>query len=129
VLALPTPSVDAGRRFGGQCFVRHRADRATWVRWRGAGFEACDTGIGAGTSGVVEVRTARATGDASSTPVVAHDGELLLWFVVAGSVTLRVTGGPDIVVERDDAVALPAGVDHVLVAASNDLELVEVTVP
>ena len=58
-----------------------------------------------------------------------HDGELLLWFVVAGSATLRVDGRPDVVLGRDDAVALPAGVDHALVGCSVDLELVEVTVP
>ncbi|MET0326814.1 MAG: cupin domain-containing protein [Ilumatobacteraceae bacterium] len=129
VLALPTPSVDADRLFGGQRFVRHRADRATWVPWRSAAFEACDTGIAAATSGVVDVRTVRAVVGGSATPLVAHDGELLLWFVAAGSATLRVDGRPDVDLGRADAVALPAGVDHVVTDWSGDLELVEVTVP
>jgi mannose-6-phosphate isomerase-like protein (cupin superfamily) len=128
-LALPTMAVDDGRRFGGQRFVRHRADDAAWVPWRADGFEARDSGIAAGSSGALDVRTVRAVADGASTSPSRHDGDLLLWFVVAGSATLRVDDRPDVVLGRDDAVAVSAGIDHALVGCSGDLELVEVTVP
>lgn len=128
-LSLPTPVLDGHRLFGGQRFVRHRAAGADWVPWRAAGFEVCDTGIGGGTSGVVDVRSVRALTAGASTPPVRHDGELLLWFVADGSATLRIDGRPDAVLGRGDAVGLAGGVDHALVGCSVDLELVEVRVP
>ena len=127
-LALPTSSVDRDRLFGQQRFVRHRAGGAAWVPWRAVGFEACETGIGGATSGVVDVRTVRTLTAGASTPAMRHDGELLFWFVVAGSGTVRVDGRADVVLGRDDAVALPAGVDLALVGWSEDLRLVEVAV-
>ena len=58
-----------------------------------------------------------------------HDAELRLWFVTAGAATLRVDGRPEVHLGADDAVAVPAGVDHALVACSDDFELLEVTFP
>ena len=71
-LALPT-TVASTRRDVRRAALRPPPRRRADVGPRGAaaGFEACDTGIGGGTSGVVEVRTVRAVADGASTTPVA----------------------------------------------------------
>ena len=72
--------------------------------------------------------SARATVAGAATPWGHHDAELLLWFVIAGTATLRLDGRPDEGLAVDDAVAIPAGLDHALTDCSDDLELLEVSV-
>jgi mannose-6-phosphate isomerase-like protein (cupin superfamily) len=127
-IELPTATVGPEREFGGQRFVRHRIGGATWEPWRGAGFEAADTGIGAATAGIAAVRTVRARAAGAATAPATHDGELLLWFVEDGAATLTV-GGRSRPFAGGDAVAVPAGVPFALSGASGGLRFVEVTLP
>jgi mannose-6-phosphate isomerase-like protein (cupin superfamily) len=127
-LPLPTPVRRPDRDFGGQRFVRHRLVEASWAPWRGDDFEAADTGIAAATGGLGAVRTVRTlTAGAAAAPAV-HDGELLLWFVEDGAATLSIAGAPRRL-DRDDAVAIPAGAPFALTDASGDLRFVEVALP
>jgi mannose-6-phosphate isomerase-like protein (cupin superfamily) len=127
-LTLPTPSLRPERVFGGQRFVRHRAAEATWVPWHGAGLERRDTGIAAATNGLGDVGVVRATGDGAASGPLVHDHELQLWYVLAGTATLRVDDGADRHLTRRDAVVVDAGAVHVLRDCSRDLELLEVAV-
>lgn len=127
-LSLPNDRVDPGRDFEGQRFVRHVAAGAPWGPWRLPGFEAQDLGIGGATVGLAGARVARRTGPAPATPST-HEGELLFLFVLDGSVTLRPDGRADEPLAAGDSVSVPPGLAHALVDASDELALLEVTLP
>lgn len=127
-LALPTARAEPGRVFGGQRFVHHRAATASWRRSRRHGFESCETGIAAATGGLAAVRVLRGR-DAAQGPFAAHAGELQFWFVLQGGVTLQREGENDRTLERGDAVVIPPGLSHRLVADLEECELLEVTLP
>jgi mannose-6-phosphate isomerase-like protein (cupin superfamily) len=128
-LELPTQKLDPGRLFGGQQFVRHRAGEARWQPWRLSDFECREAGIGPATGGLAEVRVARPTGSGSGeAKILVHDGELKFWFVLAGSVALAVDMRRE-ELHEGDAVAIPAGAPHTLEEITDELELLEVTLP
>lgn len=52
-----------------------------------------------------------------------------MWYVTSGNARLRLDGRSDEPIDPDDAVNIPAGVDHALVDCSGDFELLEVTLP
>lgn len=129
-LQLPTATSDPARRFGGQRFVHHRAAEARWQPWRAAGFECREAGIGAATDGLAEVRVVRPRGaPANGAAFAGHDGELLLWFVAAGETEARIGAGDPTRLRRGDAVAVPADTEYALTAWSDDLEVLEITLP
>lgn len=128
-LTLPTSHVRSDRDFAGQRFVRHRAAGARWEPWRWPGFETRDTGVGAATDGLAGVRVIRPVAPGASTPMSHHDAELVFWYVIGGTAALRLRDAVDEPLEPDDAVAVPAGLDHALTRCSPDLELLEVTLP
>lgn len=127
-LALPTPLVRPGRAFSGQRFVRHQAAEATWRPWRLGGFEARDLGIAAATNGLAGAHVARPCG-APSGRRVSHDADLLFLFVLSGALTLARAQAGDERLGAGDAVVIPPGVPHALAGCSQDLELLEVTLP
>jgi mannose-6-phosphate isomerase-like protein (cupin superfamily) len=128
-LELPTSTLDPGRQFGGQRFVRHRAAEARWRPWRLTGFECREAGIGPAAGGLGEVRVARPTGAGSGeAQVVEHDGEVLFWFVLTGAVGLSVDARRE-ELHQGDAVAIPAGTPHGFEGWTDGLELLEVTLP
>lgn len=124
-LSLPTGQLCPDRDFGGQKFVHHQAAGAAWGSWRLAGFEACDTGIGAATGGLARVRVARASGQAGA-GFSRQDGSLLFFFVLKGSLLLNCQGWDDARLESGDAAVLPSGKDFRLADCSDDLEILEV---
>jgi quercetin dioxygenase-like cupin family protein len=138
-LSLPTTALHPDRDFAGQRFVRHELAGATWHPWPAPGrpavdatirpgFEAADTGIGAATAGLGGTRTVRATAAGAHLPARTHDGELVLWFVESGAVTLAL-GDEVRRLTVADAVAVPAGVAFALTDATADLSFCEVTLP
>ena len=116
-------------------------------------FEARDTGVAEGSAGACSVHVARVTRGArgitrnksdiakrrqarsgmhaSHMPFVVHDAELVLHFVLHG--TISITTGDDkgecVVMSAGDSIAIPAGRPHALHGWSSDLELLEVTSP
>lgn len=124
---LPTGKDLPDRDYGGQRFVFHEADKTPWQDWRFDGFEARDIGIGAATDGLAGARVVRPKG-AAETPRWRHDGEFLFQFVLTGGVTLAAEGN-DHPLEAGDCITVPKGLDHALTAASDDLEILEVTLP
>lgn len=134
---LPTGRSVPDRDFGGQRFVRHDASTATWHPWRMEGFEHRDIGIGTATDGLAGARVARPRGAGPARDVshVAHDAEFVLLFVLTGSVTFEHAGDAvGLVAARHelvegDTVVVPAGLAHRLIDCSDDLELLDVTLP
>lgn len=133
-LPLPTRLHSPERTFAGQRFVRHVAAQAKYRPWTMAGFEACDTGIAAATSGLAGVRVVRAA--TSSAPASAaatnsrdtHMGEFLFYFILNGELSLRSDALGDHRLCPGDSCVIPAGADYALQAGSG-LEMLEVTLP
>jgi mannose-6-phosphate isomerase-like protein (cupin superfamily) len=128
-MTLPTETVAAERDFGGQRFVFHRAEDADW-KHSADGFERRAFGFSGATDGLVEASVLRPVVPSTETSDQRpHTGELLFWFVLEGSTTLRRAGGPDQPLRAGDSVAMPADESFALVDRSTDLEVLEVSVP
>ncbi len=125
-MTLPTASHSPERRFDGQHFAWHRASHTAWAASSHPGWEVRPTGLGAASAGSLELVALR-PGERRDLQVGPHDAELRMLFVRTGQVTLRVEGLPVSCLSSADAVVIPAGLDHALLDASDDLELVEVT--
>lgn len=126
--ALPSPERRPDREFGGQRFVRHRAEEATFGPWRLEGFECRDLGIGAATGGLAGVRVARLCGEPSR-EMSSHDAEFLFHFVLEGALTLRCEGEGSHELGPGDSFVVPAGRRHALEPRRGGLELLEVSLP
>ena len=141
-LTLPTSQLRPDRDFGGQRFCRHAACDAVWGTGRLPGFSACDTGIFAATRGVANAQVARRTegGDGGDNGAeTSHDADILFTFVLEGCMTLRAQGekardlrAPECeacVLRAGDAFVLPPGLRTAYDRCTDDLELLEVSLP
>jgi quercetin dioxygenase-like cupin family protein len=61
--------------------------------------------------------------------VTSHSSDILFTFVLSGSVTLRGEGQGDHALTEGDAYVIPPGLKTSLCDASEDLELLEVSLP
>lgn len=125
---LPTPTLNPGRDFGGQVFCRSEVEHAVWTPWRLRGFEARETGIGAATAGVASVQVARPAGQTRG-EVTSHTSDILFTFVMSGSMTLRGEGQGAHTLGEGDAYVIPPGMMTALTDCSEDLQLLEVSLP
>ncbi|WP_299153490.1 cupin domain-containing protein [uncultured Tateyamaria sp.] len=126
-MVLPNGPAKPDRRFQGQRFVHHKVDQAKWAPFRIAGFEARDTGISAGTNGVAGVQVARrASGPAGWS---THDSDILFTFVMEGALTLEGAGHAPVLLAPGDAFVVPPGMAVRYAEPSDDLELLEVSLP
>jgi quercetin dioxygenase-like cupin family protein len=126
VMALPTPDLRPDREWQGQRFVYHQADKAVWGPFRIPGFKARDTTVHAGTKGVASVMVARPDGVA---PWTRHDTDILFTFVMAGGMTLEGEDRDATRLSPGDAFVIPPGMATRYAAVTEDLELLEVTLP
>jgi quercetin dioxygenase-like cupin family protein len=127
-MGLPTPFLRPDRDFGGQRFCRSEVEKAVWAPWRLPGFEARETGIGAATAGVASVQVARPVGR-SHGQVASHTSDILFTFVLSGSVTLHGEGQGAHVLSEGDAYVIPPHLKTALTDCSEDLQLLEVSLP
>jgi quercetin dioxygenase-like cupin family protein len=124
--ALPTASVDPGRDYGGQRFVRFQAAAARFAPAALAGFEACEMGIAAATGGVGSVALLRPRAGATPARLAGrHDAELWFHVVLRGALTLDDHHR----LGEADAFAIPAGRPFTWSDASPDLALLEIALP
>lgn len=124
---LPNGFGDPARQWQGQRFVHHVRESATWEAFRIPGFTCRDTGIAEGTQGVAGVQVARFTGGVA--PATRHDCDIHFTFVMDGRMRLEIEGEPARDVEAGDAFVLPPGTVARYAACSNDLELLEASLP
>ena len=128
-MALPTDALAPERDFGGQRFVFHRADEASWTR-AGDGFEGRRFGFTEATDGLAEASVLRVADDAHDAAVLrSHDGEFLFNFVLDGHVTLRRPAEGDQPLHPGDSFVMPAHETFALVDRSPDLQLLQVELP
>lgn len=126
-MELPNGPANPDRVFQGQKFVHHKADEATWAPFRLPGYQSRDTSIAENTQNVAGVHVIR-KGD--GTPDwAAHDADIHFTFVMEGSVTLEGEGRDPQQLEAGDAFVVPPGMKTRLSEASDDIELLEVSLP
>jgi quercetin dioxygenase-like cupin family protein len=126
-MTLPNGPDRPDRRFQGQRFVHHKAGTAIWRPFRLPGFEARDTGIADGTQGVAGVQVARRS--AGATGWSTHDSDILFTFVMDGTMVLEGEGRDPFPLEPGDAFVIPPGMAVRYAQPSEDLELLEVSLP
>ena len=126
-MTLPTPHHRPDREWDGQKFVYNQAAEAEWQDFRLPGFICRDTTINDNTKGVASVQVIR-NGEGDS-PWASHDTDILFTFVMAGQVTLQGEGRDPHALEAGDAYVIPPGMQTRLGDPSDDLELLEVSLP
>jgi len=128
-MVMPTPHHRPEREWDGQRFVYNRAEGAAWQDFRLPGFRCRDTTIAENTKGVAGVEVVRPAPNGGNSPWAAHDSDIHFTFVMAGTVTLEGEGRSPYDLEEGDAFVIPPHMKTRLCGASEDLELLEVTLP
>ncbi|WP_299732384.1 cupin domain-containing protein [uncultured Tateyamaria sp.] len=126
-MELPNGPPNPESRFQGQRFVHHEVDKAVWGPFRLAGFEARDTGISDGTQGVAGVQVVRRTGGAVDW--AAHDCDIHFTFVMGGTMRLESAAQAPVDLAPGDAFVIPPQLAVRYADPSDDLELLEVSLP
>ena len=122
---LPTAEFNMTRSYGGQQFVRHQADKATWTPGPYKGVEARDTGIGQATSGLASVMVLRPTVPAE--PVaIRRDAKFVFNFVLQGSMTLLQEDASSQDFTAGDSFVIASDSTATIVDSSENLELLHV---
>lgn len=126
-MILPTPHLRPDRAWQGQRFVHNVGAEAPWKPFRLTGFQARDTTIAKNTKAVAGVQVVmRGTGD----PVWSkHDADIHFTFVLAGEMTLEGEGKEPYRLSAGDAFVIPPQMMTRYSAPSDDIELLEVSLP
>ena len=126
-MTLPTPHVRPDREWAGQRFVFNQAKGAVYEPSDLPGFVARDTTISANTTGVADVRVLRrGEGD---TVWRAHDADIHVTFVMEGSMVLEGEGKDPYSLSPGDAFVIPPGMQTRYADPSDDIEMLQVTLP
>ena len=126
-MTLPTQHLRPDREWQGQRFVHNEAKDAVWSVCHLPGFVARDTTIAANTKGVAGVIVIRKGQGAPAW--VTHGADIHFTFVMEGSLTLEGEGRAPQALSSGDAFVIPPGMAIRYSDASDDLELLEVTLP
>lgn len=128
-LKLPTQQYLPEREFNGQKFCHHLAKNATWTPWRITGFESRDTGINGATNGVASVHVARPISTESGKNLISHDADILFVFVMKGEMDLYTENRDSQSLQEGDAFVIPPDLKYQIKNYSDELELLEVSLP
>ncbi len=126
-MALPNGTVNPDRLFQGQRFVHHKAEEAEWKPFRVPGFTSRDTTIAHNTSDVAGVHVVRR--DAGDPVWTAHGSDIHFTFVMDGTMVLEGEGREPFSLEAGDAFVIPPAMPTRYSEPSDDLELLEVSLP
>ena len=126
-MELPNGPAKPERVFQGQRFVHHKAEEAQWAPFRLPGFQSRDTTIAAHTAQVAGVHVVR-RGDGESA-WTRHDSDILFTFVMEGRMVLEGEGRTPHALEPGDAFVIPPGMRVRYADPSDDIELLEVSLP
>ncbi|MDX8351137.1 cupin domain-containing protein [Cognatiyoonia sp. IB215182] len=126
-MELPTPHLRPDREWQEQKFVFNQAAHADWQPSRLPGFIARDTTIAENTKNVAGVQVLRR---GQGTPEwMTHDADIHFTFMMQGTMTLEGEGKAPYTLEPGDAFVIPPGMATRYAAPSDDIELLEVTLP
>lgn len=126
-MELPTPDFRPNREWQGQRFVHSLAKDADWAPFRVPGYISRDTTISENTKGVAGVQVVRrGQGDPKW---AAYDADIHFTFIITGTVTLEGEGRAPYQLEAGDACVIPPAMQTRLSNPSEDLEMLEVSLP
>ena len=126
-MVLPTPDLRPDRAWQGQKFVHNQVIDAEWFDARLPGYVARDTTIAANTQDVAGVQVMRrGQGDPQW---ARHDADIHFTFVMAGEMTLEGEGKGPYRLAAGDAFVVPPGMATRYGEPTEDIELLEVTLP
>ncbi len=126
-MTLPTPDIRPDREWSGQRFVFNKTKDAVWQAHVRAGFTARDTTIASNTKGVAGVLVLRRGQGAPEWQT--HQADIHFTFVMEGTMTLEGEGQPATLLSAGDAFVIPPGLPTRYATPSDDVELLEVTLP
>ncbi len=126
-MVLPTPHLRPDREWQGQRFVYDVGAKGAFKPFRLPGFVARDTTIDANTKGVASVMVARP--DGGETVWTKHRGDIVFTFVMGGTMVLEGEGKEPFALSKGDAFVIPPDMATRYAQVSDDLELLEVTLP
>ena len=126
-MILPNDTINIDREFSGQRFVHHKVEEAKWEKFRLSQFEARDTTISKNTQNIAGVKVARFKGGEERW--TSHESDILFNFVMSGKMILEGEGGISNELAPGDAFVIPPGLKTRYVSCTNDLELLEVSLP
>ena len=137
-MELPTGRFLPERDFGGQKFIWHKSNEATWTEWDEKTFDVRDSGISEASAHVASVKVLRVNeksgvednGNISATSMwMSHNSDIHFTFVLEGSATLSAMGQEDQKLSAGEAFVLPPDTKNKLSNCSMDLELLQVSLP
>lgn len=126
-MTLPNATFDPDRVFDGQRFVHNTSQNAQWDTHQIPGFVRRDTGIKEGTNGVADVLVVRS--GQGGADWYTHNTEIHFTFVMEGSFMLETKDHPAQTLSAGDAFVVPPQFPIRYMHASQDLELLEVSLP
>ena len=126
-MTLPTPNANPERQWQGQRFVHNVATSGSFGPHRLSGFVARDTTINANTGGVASVLVVKS--DGAQPQWATHSGDILFNFVMQGTMVLEGEGKEPYRLQPGDAFVIPPGMATRYGEPSDDLELLEVSLP
>ncbi len=126
-MTLPNGPANPDRVFSGQRFVHHKQDQATWADFRLPGYQSRDTTIADNTANVAGVHVVKRGQGAPAW--TSHDADIHFTFVMDGHVTLEGDGREPYRLEPGEAFVVPPGMKTRLSDPSDDIELLEVSLP
>lgn len=128
-MELPTKSYNPNREFQGQKFCHHLVKEAIWKPWRLNGFQFRDTGINEATKTVASVHVAKPSGDGLLPQLSSHNSDILFTFLMHGEMELTAEGQGTQSLRKGDAFVIPPHLKYQITNNSDDLELLEVSLP
>ncbi len=126
-MALPTPHDRPDRVWDGQRFVHSIVQDAKWRDFRLPGFICRDTTIAHNTQNVAGVQVVRK--GQGECPWSCHDSDIHFTFVMQGTMTLQGEGRDPFALTTGDAFVIPPAMMTRYADISDDIELLEVTLP
>ena len=130
-MELPNGPANPDRVFQGQKFVHHKVDEAVWQDHRLPGFICRDTTIAANTGDVAGVQVVKRAkkSTAGLQPFYSHNADIHFTFVMDGTMTLEGEGRDPYKLQAGDAFVIPPGMGTRYAEPSENIELLEVTLP
>ncbi|MFN0216828.1 MAG: cupin domain-containing protein [Saprospiraceae bacterium] len=128
-MVLPTQQFLPDRMFKGQTFCHHRLSESSWSPWRVHGLEHRDTGVNKATQGIASVHVARPAKSKDRPQLCSHNTDILFCFVTRGSLELQAEGHPLKTLNMGDAFVMPPYLKYQFSNYTEDMELLEVSLP
>lgn len=126
-MTLPNGVINREREWDGQRFVNNKVADAVWKPFRIPGFISRDTTISDNTKGVAGVHVVRP--QSGEAPWTTHDSDILFSFVMAGTMVLHGEGKDPYALAAGDAFVIPPDMRTRYADPSDDLEVLEVSLP